>query len=709
MTGGNSPASCPARRHHVDRIEFASAEWLVRLLAPCLALLLNQKRTKYNVIWLAMKLSSKRRLTEDLSATSSIAGALMPTPIQTLGGFAASNAAASAPAGTFRPAAHSVPQPPPDGSVSPSRIEQESERLDVLHLGIYRSWDDVDAFAKLSLPLNSTVYSLACLLCDDIISRIRSDCEVYAHLWKLRIGHQIENGTRKWATRVFQSCDEDWKKAMRKSGSLDFVAENEECSTNLADLPINPATLFEFEYDFGSTVVLPIKVIGIGRPTPQTSQRPSQQQQQQERERIAIEKQSIEAIPAWSVPAHRRLDALFPSFSRVFMQPRNLCCTLGLSDSISGEDDVFFCTIEKASTFGVQGEDILGTMVAFSDMDEFFAVAEKAFLPAAPSSRSKTKRRTEADEGSDGSECESSSSSDSDVDSRVSESRDAEPVGGYLRLLFPCAMSQDSEERLKQRNRQAHSDWFEGPKICRFSPGELQGAKATLVSIDFSFASMFPLTHKNFTCGKFRWIVFKQGQLRVCRGRSAGKYGRECEDNQVIFTWSEKHTFRTLHHLMCAIEASWPPLSEDGNVVGHPEADADVGPKKPRPPRATTYASSARVFGNRILEPLVVGKVVSLPHVKASANSAVNCLAFGRKSSAGYRWLYSGHYDGTITKWDCESMAAVWTARAYGNDWNGQRTSFCGVTHIIVNSPGTQIFCFTNSHVVMSFSGELSV
>jgi hypothetical protein len=424
-----------------------------------------------------------------------------------------------------------------------------------------------------------------------------------------------------------------------------------------------------------STVVLPIKVIGIGRPTPQTSQRPSQQKQQ-EREKIAREKQSVEAIPAWSVPAHRRLDALFPSFSRVFMQPSNLCCTLGLSDSISGEDDVFFCTIEKASTFGVQGEDILGTMVAFSDMDEFLAVAEKAFLPAASSSRSKAKR------------C-------------------AEPVGGYLRLLFPCVMSQDSEERLKQRNRQTHSDWFEGPQICRFSPGELQGAKATLASNDFLFASMFPLTHKNFTCGKFRWILFKQGELRVCRGRSAGKYGRECKDNQVIFTWSEKHTFRTLHHLMCAIEASWPPLSEDGNVVGHPEADADTGPKKPRPPRATLFASSARVFGNRILDPLVVGKVITLPHVKASASSAVNCLAFGRKSSAGYRWLYSGHYDGTVTKWDCESMAAVWTARAYGNDWNGQRTSFCGVTHLIVNSPGTQIFCFTNSHAVMSFSGEV--
>jgi hypothetical protein len=119
------------------------------------------------------------------------------------------------------------------------------------------------------------------------------------------------------------------------------------------------------------------------------------------------------------------------------------------------------------------------------------------------------------------------------------------------------------------------------------------------------------------------------------------------------------------------------------------------------------FASSARVFGNRILDPLVVGKVITLPHVKASANSAVNCLAFGRQSSGGYRWLYSGHYDGTITKWDCESMATVWTARAYGNDRNGQQTSFCGVTHLIVNSPGTQIFCFTNSNAVMSFSGEV--
>jgi hypothetical protein len=193
--GGEQPSV--GQHRHVDRIEFVSAEWLVRLLARCLALSLNQKRTEYNVIWLAMKLSSKRRLTEDFSATSSIAGALMPPPIQTLGSFADSNAAASASAAAFRPAAHSVAQPPPDGSVSPSRIEQESERLDVLHLGVYRSWDDVDPFAKLLLPLNSSVYSLASILCDDIISKIRSDFEVYAHLWKLRLGHQIDNGKRK--------------------------------------------------------------------------------------------------------------------------------------------------------------------------------------------------------------------------------------------------------------------------------------------------------------------------------------------------------------------------------------------------------------------------------------------------------------------------------------------------------------------------------
>ena len=85
----------------------------------------------------------------------------------------------------------------------------------------------------------------------------------------------------------------------------------------------------------------------------------------------------------------------------------------------------------------------------------------------------------------------------------------------------------------------------------------------------------------------------------------------------------------------------------------------------------------------------------------------VNCLSFGRQSSQGHRWLYSGHRDGTITKWDCQSMTSVWTARAYGKCSDGVNTSFSGVTQMIVNSSGTHIFCITKSNLVMSFLGAL--
>lgn len=530
-----------------------------------------------------------------------------------------------------------------------------------------------------------------------------------AHLWKLQIGQQIPNGKRKWATRVFESCEESWKRARSLHGPSNVVAENEQCSTNLADLDINPATLFEFQYDYGSTVILYVKVLGIGRPTPQTLKRPSQEEQE-ERSEIERKMEMIAALPASSIAEHLRLDSLFPSFSRVFMHPGNICCTLGLSDACAGDDDIHFCLIERASGCSVHGVDILSSVQAFQDMDEFLALAERAYMAGGVSSRrnhnddcvDQEEEKEEEQVQEEEEEEQSSISNDHDA-----TGRNVARFDSICRILIPCVVSEDTEQRLKELEKCFAKEWWASKKLIRFSPLELEEAKGLLSAASFSFASMFPLTHKNFTCGKFRWILFLQGQLRICCGRSVGKYGRECKDDQVLFSWSKLHSFQTFHHLMCAIEASWPPLAADGTVSHLPGVDTDIGPNKARPPRATAYASAARTFAPRIIKTLEWGKVSGLPSVKASASSVVNCLAFGRQSSAGHRWLYSGHRDGTTTKWDCQTMVSVWTARAYGKCSNGTDTSLNGVTHVIVNSPGTLIYCFTNSNLVISFLGAL--
>eukprot|EP00804_Cyclotella_cryptica_P015684 CCRYP_018927-RB/>CCRYP_018927-RB protein AED:0.44 eAED:0.44 QI:0/0/0/1/0/0/3/0/181 len=141
----------------------------------------------------------------------------------------------------------------------------------------------------------------------------------------------------------------------------------------------------------------------------------------------------------------------------------------------------------------------------------------------------------------------------------------------------------------------------------------------------FDFQKVFPKTYAMLCSGKKRWFQYKKDVLRVIIGQGKGSHKRHFESKQVLKTW--KHNFESFHELLCLVGASWmwngKELKADDSIEG---IDDDCS-----------------VLSSRI-----------------QLDKLVTCLAMAEDPD-GRAILYSGHNDGTLTKWSLEDKTEIWT------------------------------------------------
>jgi hypothetical protein len=243
----------------------------------------------------------------------------------------------------------------------------------------------------------------------------------------------------------------------------------------------------------------------------------------------------------------------------------------------------------------------------------------------------------------------------------------------------------DDDEEFKRASDFINESSPYGPKriLCRLPKDRKKSG--------FEFESVFPKTYAMLTSGKFRWFAYRKGILRVIVGRGVGNDNRQFEAKQVLKTW--KHEFESLHELLCAVEASWIWKGQEmtaETIID--EFDSDLGPSKPLPKEPATLGSeedSVLIYNCNASKRLVTALAIT-------------------EDPDGNQILYSGHDDGTLTKWSLESNTEIWSKQIYvdGRKDFGER-AFCfhvqdtgGVSHIAVRPDPKH----AKQHIVFTWS-----
>jgi hypothetical protein len=210
-------------------------------------------------------------------------------------------------------------------------------------------------------------------------------------------------------------------------------------------------------------------------------------------------------------------------------------------------------------------------------------------------------------------------------------------------LRFVCsADNTEGHDKLKDMIAKEEECGY-GPKMLLF---QLEKARK---KHPFDFEKVFPKTYAMLSNGKFRWFVYKKDILRVIVGRGMGHSHRDYERRQVLKTW--KYKFESFHELLCAVEASWvykgKELKADAVLD---EFDVDLGPSRPGPKEPKSYGTE---------------KDCVQISVSGTRDKAVTALAITEEN--GKSILYSGHHDGTLSKYCLDDNQRLWTKQIYAN------------------------------------------
>ena len=216
----------------------------------------------------------------------------------------------------------------------------------------------------------------------------------------------------------------------------------------------------------------------------------------------------MKKVPAYSLPKDQQIDAKYPSYAKEFLSRSLAAVTLGLSSRVTREDDSTFSSMESGSS----GNDILFCPLPFTDIDVFLTLVEEGF-------------------SNDFTE------------------------GGMLRSSFisrwplpPTPKGKETAETLRAADAEvAGSFWAQcGPKRVYLYHDNVEPNTE-----GFSFAKAFPKTHAQLTSGRFRWIKYQRGVLKVVVGRGAGDDNRSAKKSQTLRQW--KGPFATLHDLFLSL------------------------------------------------------------------------------------------------------------------------------------------------------------
>lgn len=390
--------------------------------------------------------------------------------------------------------------------------------------------------------------------------------------------------------------------------------------------------------------VLSKRKVSAGRADLSSSELSSEQQANQDID-------DMKKVPAYNLPKDQQIDAHYPSYAKAFLSRSLASATLGLSSRVTRDDDSTFSSMESASS----GNDILFCPLPFSDMDVFLTLVEEGF----------------ANDYTEGGNIRSS----------------------YISRwpLPPTPKGKETADALQEADDEvAGSFWAQcGPKRVYLYRDSVRAN-----TDGFTFAKVFPKTHAQLTSGRFRWIKYQKGVLKVNVGRGTGDDNRSAKKSQTLRQW--KGPFSSLHDLFCAVEASWampgqPSVDLGGTLL--PQHDNDLGPSKPLPPDPPVLGQKADAM---ILSgPNKLARVTALAIVGESGDATT---------------LYSGHEDGSLRRWNLSpangdsEATPTWSIGAckdwvavHGSDYGQVRT---GVRSIAVRERGSKHLVYTWSHQV---------
>ncbi len=451
------------------------------------------------------------------------------------------------------------------------------------------------------------------------------------------------------------------------------VSPNEKMSTE--NLPQN--SVIEVTYDYGSTTTLYLKVLKARRTAVralleyfnlESSENMSASKQQKE----------LMDVPAYALPKEQQIDSFFPHISKIFIgkyvpvlalkenedvrfgdahgscENRISCASLGKYACIRSEGDTPFSFIS-----GRTDSDVMFCPVVL-EPNEFLQVSELAWTPRDPKDDK--------------------------------DNLDGYRFEGMIRFLAPSDNDEVYDTLNKTRQEEmAEGGFFYGPYqlIHRLPPSYSKKLKS------FDFQKIFPKTYAMLTNGKFRWFLYKKGVLRIIAGRGIGPMNRDFGSEQILKTW--KYDFQSFHELLCAVEASWVWKGKELKAdVCLPMIDDDLSPSDPGP-----------------TQPFSLGKEEDCVVVSHSSESKtmVSALAITEeidKDDQAKAMLYSGHDDGTLSKWSLDDNIQLWSKQIYADGRETLKDFTChmgdatfGVAGIVVRpgqSDGPCIYTWTHAY-----------
>jgi len=250
------------------------------------------------------------------------------------------------------------------------------------------------------------------------------------------------------------------------------------------------------------------------------------------------------------------------------------------------------------------------------------------------------------------------------------------------RYLIP----KDDDELYESMEKCIKNDNGFGPKMLLFRAAK-DGKKSA-----FDFQKVFPITYGMFTNNKFRWFQYKKDILRIIVGRGSGPNFRNYQSNQVLKIW--KHKFESFHEILCAVEASWVYKGEQINADTFlSDFDADLSPSNPAPK-----------------EPLCLGKAKDCVTVVSKSDIAKMVTTMAITVEEGKSILYSGHDDGTLSKWNLDDNTEIWTKQLYKDNREDNRAlnSYDSEFHHVQETMGVAGLVIRPHKPKSSYKGKIS-
>ena len=491
-------------------------------------------------------------------------------------------------------------------------------------------WDD----EKITASSSDTFFHVMNHLCENAIKHRREyDYGINEHLWELRImspnhlsrNHETDIEALMRNDDSEDDSDDDSEDMYRghiciQSRGSERMERFDEADYRSPDIKIDrellpTGSVVKVTYDWGSTTTLYLKVLSV-KPTIVRSLMQYFTLDLDEKRM----KKEIQSVSAYSFSKEKQIDSYFPNASKAFtgnyvpiFESKN-----------SSEDDEIIANFNKRNigpisiglsswvtdtdkTFCSMEDRTASSDLLFCpstmDPNEFFQTAEKAWKPRDPE----------------------------DDPDNLSHIR----YDYISRWLIPG----DDEESYKRISKFHEESGSFGPKFLLFRTNQEECKQS-----GFDFAKVFPKTFSMLTCGKFRWFQYNKGVLRVIVGRGKGGSFRHFEAPQVLKTW--KRNFESFHELLCAVEASWVYKGKDMDAETIiPPFDSDVGPL--------------------IKEPTVLASSKDVTVISKCNNKKKLVTALALSEEDGKAVLYSGHNDGTLSKWSLLDNELLWTKQVY--------------------------------------------